>query len=195
LDRLIISIDGVTQETYSAYRKEGDLEKVLQATRNVVKWKKELKSSHPFIIFQFLVVGPNEHEIPKLQALADELEVDEVRLKTAQIYDFKNGHQLIPTQEKYARYIKNKDGTYQVKHAIKNQCWKMWHSAVITWDGAVVPCCFDKDASHKMGDLRNHSFETIWQGQTYQSFRSKLLTGREEIDICTNCTEGCSVWA
>lgn len=195
LDRLIISIDGVTQETYSAYRREGDLEKVLQAARSVVKWKKEFRSSRPLIIFQFLVVGPNEHEIPKLHALADELGVDQVKLKTAQIYDFKNGHELIPTQEKYARYIKNNDGTYRLKHTIRNQCWKMWHSAVITWDGTVVPCCFDKDASHNMGDLRDHSFHRIWRGKAYQRFRSKLLTGREEIDICTNCTEGCSVWA
>ena len=59
LDRLIISIDGTTQEVYQQYRIGGKLEKVLEGTRNVVKWKKELKSKTPFIIFQFLVVKPN----------------------------------------------------------------------------------------------------------------------------------------
>ena len=63
LDRLIVSIDGTTQETYQSYRVGGKLEKVIEGTKNVVKWKKELGSATPHIIFQFLVVKPNEHQI------------------------------------------------------------------------------------------------------------------------------------
>ena len=40
----------------------------------------------------------------------------------------------------------------------------MWHSCVITWDGKVVPCCFDKDAHHTLGDLTQNSFSEIWNG-------------------------------
>ena len=58
LDRLIISIDGTTQDVYSQYRVGGDLEKVLEGAANIVKWKKDLKSKTPFIFFQFLVVRP-----------------------------------------------------------------------------------------------------------------------------------------
>jgi len=60
LDRLIISIDGTTQEVYQQYRVGGQLQKVLEGARNIVKWKKELKSKTPFVVFQFLVVKPNE---------------------------------------------------------------------------------------------------------------------------------------
>ena len=42
LDRLIISIDGTTQDVYEQYRIGGQLEKVLEGTRNIVKWKKKL---------------------------------------------------------------------------------------------------------------------------------------------------------
>jgi len=48
LDRLIISIDGTTQETYEQYRVGGNLQKVLEGATNIVKWKKELKSKTPF---------------------------------------------------------------------------------------------------------------------------------------------------
>ncbi|MBK7344646.1 MAG: SPASM domain-containing protein [Saprospiraceae bacterium] len=58
----------------------------------------------------------------------------------------------------------------------------------------VVPCCFDKDATHQLGDLKHHSFRKIWQGKEYQQFRTQILKGRAQIDICTNCTEGCKVW-
>ena len=195
LDRLIISVDGTTQDTYESYRKEGKLEVVLQGARNVVKWKKQLKSKTPHLIFQFLVVRPNEHQIPEIYRLAEEIGVDEVKLKTAQVYDYEHGNDLIPTLKKYARYEEKNDGTWRVKNELLNHCWKLWHACVITWDGLVVPCCFDKDALHRLGDLKLLPFKEIWQGEAYREFRSSLLAGRDQIDICTNCTEGCKVWA
>jgi radical SAM protein with 4Fe4S-binding SPASM domain len=195
LDRLIISIDGVSQETYEQYRVGGQLSKVLEGTRNILNWKKKLKSRSPHVVFQFLVVKPNENDIPRLYRLAKELGVDEVKLKTAQIYDYRNGSDLIPDNPKYARYKKEDDGTYSIKNPFDNQCWKMWSSSVITWDGKVVPCCFDKDASHVMGDLNAETFSDIWFGPRYHSFRKSILKTRSEIEICKNCSEGLKVWA
>jgi radical SAM protein with 4Fe4S-binding SPASM domain len=195
LDRLIISIDGVSQETYEQYRVGGQLSKVLEGTRNILNWKKKLKSRSPHVVFQFLVVKPNENDIPRLYRLAKELDVDEVKLKTAQIYDYRNGSDLIPDNPKYARYKKEGDGTYSIKNPFDNQCWKMWSSSVITWDGKVVPCCFDKDASHVMGDLNAETFSDIWFGPRYHSFRKSILKARSEIEICKNCSEGLKVWA
>ncbi len=195
LDRLIISVDGTTQEVYQSYRREGNLENVLQGARNVVKWKKKLNSKTPHIIFQFLVVKPNEHQIPDIYRLAKEIGVDEVKLKTAQIYDYENGNELIPTIDKYSRYRKGKDGKFKIKNQLLNHCWKLWHASVITWDGTVLPCCFDKDAKHRLGKLQNMSFAQVWNGHGYYAFRKSLLKGRDQIDICKNCTEGCKVWA
>lgn len=194
LDRLIISIDGVTQDVYEQYRKEGNLEQVIKGTRNIVKWKKRLKSSKPHLIFQFLVVGPNEHQIEEVYALAKELGVNEVKLKSAQIYDYQDGHTLIPQQEKYSRYRKVSEGRYELKTKITDECWKMWHSAVVTWDGKVVPCCFDKNAQYVMGDLKSLPLSEIWHSEEYSDFRAKLISGRKEIDICSNCSEGCKVF-
>ncbi|MEM9545851.1 MAG: radical SAM/SPASM domain-containing protein [Bacteroidota bacterium] len=195
LDRMIISVDGTTQEVYENYRKAGKLENVLQGARNVVKWKKKLKSSTPHLIFQFLVVKPNEHQIPEIYKLAKEIGIDEVKLKTAQVYDYEHGNELIPTIEKYSRYHKKEDGTYRVKNELLNHCWKLWHACVVSWDGLVLPCCFDKDAEHRLGDLKHASFQEIWHGKEYTAFRKSLLQGRDQIEICTNCTEGCKVWA
>lgn len=193
LDRLIISIDGTTQEVYEQYRKEGKLEAVLEGARNVVAWKKKLKSSTPHIIFQYLVVRPNEHQIEDAKKLAKEIGVDELKLKSAQVYDYENGNPLIPTIDEYARYQQDTDGTWSVKNELLNHCWKLWHASVITWDGLVVPCCFDKDAQHQLGDLKTGTFKAQWYSEKYMAFRRSLLKGRDQIDICTNCTEGCNV--
>lgn len=195
LDRLIVSLDGTTQEVYESYRRNGELNKVLEGTRNVLRWRKELKSKTPLVIFQFLVVKPNEHQIEAVQQLGDEMGVDQVVFKTAQVYDYENGNPLIPTIEKYSRYRKGSNGKYRIKNKLLNQCWRMWQGCVVTWDGLVVPCCFDKDAKHRMGDLKTHSLREVWRGGVYKNFRQSLLRSRSEIDICRNCTEGTKVWS
>ncbi len=195
LDRIIISIDGTTQETYEQYRIGGNLSQVIEGAKRMVATKREMKSVLPHIVFQFLVVKPNEHQIKEIYSLANNIGVDEVKLKTAQIYDYKEGHSLIPTIEKYSRYKKQSDGTYALKYSLVDHCWKLWHACVITWNGIVVPCCFDKDAKHRLGDVNNNDFVDIWKGEAFNAFRAKVLKGRKEIDICQNCSEGCKVWA
>ena len=195
LDRLIISIDGTTQETYQQYRVGGNLTKVLEGAANVVKWKRELKSRTPFIIFQFLVVRHNEHQIEEVKNLAKQIGVDDVWLKTAQVYDYENDpNNLIPINKKYSRYKINNEGKMQFKGNNANHCWRLWHDPVITWNGAVVPCCFDKDAQHQLGNLQNQSFKELWQSGVYNKFRGDVLASRKNIDICANCSEGVKVW-
>jgi MoaA/NifB/PqqE/SkfB family radical SAM enzyme len=111
LDRLIISIDGLTQETYENYRVHGELSKVIEASKHLIAAKKEKASATPHLIFQFLAVKPNEHEIPAVFTLGSELGIDEVRIKTAQLYDYKHGNPLMPSKEEYSRYRLQKDGT------------------------------------------------------------------------------------
>lgn len=194
LDRLIISIDGTTQEVYEQYRVGGRLDKVIEGAKNIVKWKGRLKSRTPFVVFQFLVVKPNEHQVAEVKKLAGEIGVDDVWLKTAQVYDFQNDpNRLIPSIEKYSRYRKTGNG-YEFKGRLANHCWRLWHDPVITWDGLVAPCCFDKDAQHRLGDLKEKSFREIWRNGEYGRFREKILQGRKNIDICANCSEGTKVW-
>lgn len=195
LDRLIISIDGTTQEVYQQYRIGGKLNKVIEGTRNIVAWKKKLKSKTPYIFFQFLVVKPNEHQIEDIRQLARDCGVDEVRFKTAQVYDYENDpNNLIPVNDKFSRYRKDKNGVKKLKNSLSNHCWRLWHATVITWDGLVVPCCFDKDAQHKLGDLKGLPFRDIWRNTEYIKFRKQILVSRKSIDICSNCSEGTKVW-
>ncbi|HMR93252.1 MAG TPA: SPASM domain-containing protein, partial [Chitinophagaceae bacterium] len=189
-----ISIDGTTQEVYQQYRVGGRLDKVIAGAKNIVKWKKELRSKKPFVIFQFLVVKPYQHQIEDVKKLAKEIGVDDVWFKTAQVYDYENDpNQLIPDIDKYSRY-KKKPGGNSFKGKLSDHCWRLWHDPVITWDGLVAPCCFDKDAQHRMGDLKKQSFKEIWKNETYRRFRSQILHGRKNIDICANCSEGTRVW-
>lgn len=190
LGRLIISIDGTSQSTYEQYRVGGSLKKVMAGTKNILAAKKKYNSPSPYVIFQFLVVAPNENQLEEVKELAQELGVDELRFKSAQVYSYENGNALIPKNEKYSRYYQKPDGKWEIKNRLLNHCWKMWHSCVITWDGKVIPCCFDKDASHTLGSIQKDSFHEIWKSKAYHEFRANLIGSRNQIDMCQNCTEG-----
>ncbi len=192
LNRLIISIDGANQGSYEKYRIGGNLSKVIEGTKNIVQWKKKLKSKTPFIIWQFIVFGHNEHEVDDIEKLAKEIGVDHLSIKTAQIYNFESGSDLLPKDPKYSRYIK-KGLSYKIKNGLLSHCWRMWHACVITWDGKVVPCCFDKDGTYQLGGLNNHPFKAIWKGEEYNRFRRLILKSRKNIDICQNCSEGTKI--
>ncbi len=191
LDELIISLDGTTQEIYEKYRKNGDFDKVISGIRTLVESKKSNKSNTPFIALQFLAFKHNQHQINDFKMLAKKLGVDKAEIKSAQIYDYKTSTN-ITTISKYSRY-KTVDGKNVIKNRLQNKCWRMWSSAVITWDGIFVPCCFDKDADHKFGNISEEHISAIWNSKNRHSFTNKIRTDRKSIDICRNCTEGLKI--
>ena len=190
LDKLIISLDGIGQEAYSSYRIGGKYDTVIKGIGNIVKWKKKLNSSTPHVVVQFLVLKTNEHQMNDIKKLCNDLGVDELQFKTAQIYDYKNGSSLIPANDKYSRYRQLPDGTWEFKNKLPNRCFRMWSGCVITWDGLVVPCCFDKDAKYRLGDFKKQPFREIRRSEKYNDFRKSVHAHRKNIDICKNCSEG-----
>lgn len=187
LGKLIVSLDGMDQKTYSEYRRNGDFGKVVTGIRNVaaaiVRYNSSLK-----LEIQFLVNKHNEHQIPEAARFAKEAGA-RLRLKSMQVICDSDAGKWMPDDMRFRRY-KESDGRYIIKSSLPDRCMRLFFNPVITWDGKVISCCFDKDAEYVMGDLNNESFISIWNGQRYTEFRKKILTGRKEIDICRNCTSG-----
>lgn len=189
LDQLIISLDGLDAETYKKYRIGGNFNTVMDGIKNLVEAKQIAAVSHPYIIVQFIVFKSNEHQIEKVKQLKKDLGVDKVELKTAQFYNYENGKDLMPSNTAFARYEEIKQGEYQIKNKLKNRCLRMWQGSVITWDGDVVPCCYDKDADYKFGNVVERDFKEIKNNAAYSNFRQQILTDRSQHEICRNCPE------
>ncbi len=213
LDRIIISLDGADQESYEAYRRGGELRKVKEGIRNLNRIRRETGSEKPYIVIQFLVFRHNWEQIHKVKKLAKEWGADKVRIKSAQVEYPKTADEWIPVKsdladtgvqdmtcievaDKYSRYEKSPSGEWRLKGSLQNRCKRLWQTTVITSDGIVVPCCFDKRAQFPMGRVGEKNremvsgFALIWKGKAYQDFRKKVLSDRKMIAICTNCTEG-----
>ena len=188
LDRIIVSIDGATQDVYETYRIGGNLNKAMHGIKELVAAKRELKSATPSIEIQFLVLKTNEHQMVEMKRLAKSLGVDKLTFKSAQLYDFENGNDLIPTNNKYSRYRKSKDGKFRLKGNQPNRCWRMWSGSVVNVNGEILPCCFDKKSENSFGNINENSFVACWHSKKASDFRGKILQNRKQFDMCRNCT-------
>lgn len=189
LNRLIISVDGADQQTYAQYRAGGNLQQVLDGIGTLSAIRKQMHRRTPEIVFQCLMLRSNEHQFNRIRNMGIQAGADRIRFKTAQFLNLDSHHPLMPANELNARYYRTGIRTLAIKHRQPNACFRMWSSCVITWDGHVVPCCFDKDALHPMGDLTKQSFLEIWHGKRANDFRKQILTSRKSIDMCLNCTQ------
>ena len=188
LDRLIVSLDGTDEETYLQYRQGGDFNKVSSGIRLLAQMKLKRQQSHPFIELQFLLHRKNESQRKLIKDFGKQLGVDKVTIKSMQIINNNNVSDWIP--KKRSRYDLNANGNITIKNKMPNHCFRMWNSCVVTWDGDVVPCCFDKNADHTMGNIRRQELYAIWENAAYKNFRKRVITGRKNIAICRNCSEG-----
>ncbi|MFC1888101.1 radical SAM protein, partial [Candidatus Cloacimonadota bacterium] len=96
LDSMIVSLDGATQETYNKYRVNGSLQKVLDNVSNIVAAKREAGKKFPLLRWQFLVMKHNEHEIEEIRRIADDMGVDNLELKSIQIYSKEDIDKFMP---------------------------------------------------------------------------------------------------
>lgn len=191
-DKLIFSIDGLDEETYQNYRVGGTFSNVDKAFRMFMSEKQKRKESKPFVEFQFIVMKQNEHQIENVKKYAKDIGVDKVELKTMQVSSYENAEHFLPKNVKFRRY-KVENSTFKIKRKMGNRCFALWRTSVITWDGIVVPCCYDKDATYKLGSLINNNFKNVWKNKSYTDFRKSVLKNRSGIPICTNCTEGLKI--
>lgn len=191
-DKLIFSIDGLDEETYQNYRVGGTFKKADSGLKLLLKRKNELGRKRPFIELQFIVMKQNEHQIETVLEYGKEAGVDKVVLKTMQVSSYENGLRFLPKSQKYSRYNIH-DGKIEIKNKLRNHCFALWRTSVMTWDGKIVSCCFDKDAKYELGNLKNLPFEKIWKSDLYNEFRKGILDNRKGLDICNNCTEGLKI--
>jgi len=187
--KIIIPLDGMDQDTYGRYRLGGDIERVKEGIRILSEAKKNAHSGLTLEI-QFLVNKYNYHQIDKARRFALSSGF-RFRLKSMQIISGDYEKWLPPGNEfkRFRRYVK-RNGKYVSGLTPENRCLRLWMNPVITWDGKVLPCCFDKSGEFSFGKLGEESFTRIWKGEKSMSFRNRFLSHRSGIKICMNCTTG-----
>jgi radical SAM protein with 4Fe4S-binding SPASM domain len=194
LDRLIISVDGTDQPTFEKYRAGGDLGRILEGTKYLNAIKKAGNAGRPEIIFQFLVFRHNENQVNFFRKFGRSSGADRTWIKSAQVINPDKAWETIPRNTLYSRYRHDDKGGIKIKARLRNKCKRLWRTCVVTTDGNIIPCCFDKESKYIMGNLKNAKLSVIWNSPSYMEFRKEVLKNRRDIDICNNCTEGLKVY-
>ena len=193
LNRIIVSIDGFSDESYTAYRVGGSLAKALDGLR-FLREAKDCYGSSICIELQVLRLRTNEHEWQWIRSHYKRLGATRLVFKTAQLYDYEHGNPLMPSDERYSRYKKGADGTYHLQrswvrqHWHTNPCFRLWSGCVITTTGDVLPCCYDKTHQYTLGNIQAQSLSAIFQSTKANTLRTKVLKDRKHLpEMCKNC--------
>ena len=169
--------------------------------KDVIAKKKELGKKEPTILWQFLTMKHNEHEISKARKIAKELDIGldirPMRMNTAIDVEVKQDNvtlktKWLPSFKKLRRKIYKEK---KRKRVGPKSCLFLWNQAVINWNGIVTPCCaiFDYN-KHKFGDIHEKGgLMKAWNNETYQTARKMVkhmdpeFSKDKKFDMCAGC--------
>lgn len=198
LDELVVSLDGVDQESYGKYRVGGDFSLVMSNLKRLIELKREEKSANPRIVWQYLVMKHNEEHIERAKSMAEELGVDKLLLRPMRcdmgmevfLSDSKKVASVenwLPENSEYSRY----DYIKKTKKMRPLKCLFLETTMVINPDGSVSPCCGVADQKWDFGNVFNSSFKDVWNNDLYRRAR-RVVAGKEksaEDVICSYCVK------
>ena len=205
LHRIIISMDGLSQSSYEAYRKGGSVEKAraairyLREEREIARRQRLISGDYPIIELQCLLLRSNEREQALMRKTYRLLGADRLTFKTAQFYDYQYGNPLMPARDRDRRYEQCADGTYRLKrhplrrlwHALTgiSPCYRLWAGCVLTTNGDVLPCCYDKSHTHAYGNIHHASLASLFRSKQADAFRRTAIRApfQQAPEICQNC--------
>lgn len=187
LSRIIVCLDGLTQKTLETYRKGSSFKQLMAGIEHLARLKTVTASKWPHITLRFLVFKHNEHEIPGVLSLAKQLRINKVCLGRA-VLDWNKkslskdvAKNWLPRDARFSRYVTNGNG-YALDSPIK--CTWIW-KPIITWNGDVIPCCLDIEATHKIGNIHDEPLQKIFWSKRY--FTLRIQMARKSLDICEYC--------
>lgn len=187
LTNLIVAIDSLHADHYTAYRKKGELGRAVDGLENLLNIKKKM-ASKTMVNLRMVVMKYNEDEISEMRSLARKLKVDWFTVKTVNPSCGISSldEEILPENPDLRRY-QYKEGTYE-RVRLDVHCSRVWHMSNIFSDGSVVPCCYDFAAEMKVGNIQEKPFREIWQSQGYSNLRKKIFNEKDSIPKCETCT-------
>lgn len=190
LTRISIGVDGSDQATYAKYRIGGTLSEVGTGVRKLVSARGKLR--HPQINVECLLGRQSSEHLQEIKDMVSKWGVDEVKFKTLRVSDLTNvkaAQTLLPDDDKLWRY--RKEGENIVPNRRYSRCLRVMWSAVVAYNGDVLPCCFDSEGKHTLGNIFEQEWRSIWKGQKFSEFRKVVMSNSDDRPtMCGNCTEG-----
>lgn len=192
VNQVIVSVDGITTESVQKYRgPAANLETIVDGIKNFVSVREELGGQGPQLEMQFLVMKHNQDDVDEARKFAEKLHVDRFFLKTINMRreDLEIQSSLLPDNEKFRRFEQDQQDQWHIKGHPTGICPYIYNTAVIIWDGSLLPCCFDADEKTVLGNAFSTGFYKAWTSPAYNRFRYRVRHYRADIPMCSWCPE------
>lgn len=186
LEYLILSIDGISQETYVKYRVRGNANKVLGNVEKLIARRKELGSSTPYIEWQFILFEHNAHELDAARQMAEEMGVDRFRVIPPGVPILAQE----PEKLKDDWFLKDENDRVEAFSGDEpSSCFYLYRSLTTNPDGGTAPCCIVYGDKNDFGDIKKEKVDEIWNNDMYQSARNLFREGGKGVTptICDGC--------
>jgi len=184
---LIVCLDGLTDETLSAFRVGAKLDNALSGVRRLAELKRQKGAQLPVLHLRYIVMKHNEHEVAKVPEFARRNGFDVATIRTLSIIDSPEDmhREFIPADERWKAYG-YKDG--QRISRTDFICEKAFTFPAVFADGTVVACDQDCNAQQPLGRLTDgSSFKDIWWSKRAAEVRKTIRDNPDSFSFCRNC--------
>lgn len=157
------AFDGFTKSMYEKARVGADFDRTLGNILCFLRLKQSMGLQAPYTVLSILKLGleePSEEEkksfLLQFRGLVDEVRLREVStwgstFKDATGFSFRKAERLYPP------------------------CSRIWSTAVIGWNGDVLPCIYNANHEYVLGNMREQKFAGIWNGERMLALRKSML--------------------
>ena len=207
VNKIWVSLENARAETYNAYRKGGDFDKVIANIWTLVKLKKELRSPIPELWFHFII---NKHNIGEMKEYVDIV---------AEVADFERGFSApliywtnllafdevadwaIRPEREWVEEVKAYCAEKRVFHVFNENVTCAhpmrhcvhWTEPFVLATGHIQPCCALNEANtrawqkeHSFANLLESDFRDWWRAPARKEFQRTIREGGIN-DICRYC--------
>jgi radical SAM protein with 4Fe4S-binding SPASM domain len=179
LEKIILSLDGATKETYEKVRVKGNFEETKSNITNFLEMKKKMGKAKPYTIVQIIRMKETEDEIndfkSQWEGLADEVMVKKFGVWADQVGGIKelseDGQRSYPSRQE------------------RFPCMMLFRNVVVLWNGDVVPCCLDYDAKLVLGNVKEKTLNEIWHSEKFNQLRKSHFEGDYGNPLCKGCLD------
>ncbi len=173
LDRLVVAIDGTTQDSYRRYRVGGSLELVTGRLRRLIDARRKRRAARPIIEVQFIDFGYNHDDIPEMRQLARQWRIDKL--------------QVVDTERTMT--------AAKVDPAKPRRCWWLWCVLTVDWNLMYRSCTNAWSLPWPRLSLRDVAPREFWNHPLMQKIRqynvdkSDAAIADDAGCKCHRCTE------
>jgi len=192
LDRIVVSMPGLTQQSYAMYGSGGDFFRAKNFIQLIAEAKKNLGSTKPILDIELLLLRSAEDDLIIAQDTMSSWGGDILTFKTIFIPEHlkDSAETWLPKNPDLSRYWK-KDNRFVYRTEVGPFCKRLWQIATIYWNGDMAGCCCDQQGDRILGNvLEDGGLRTVWHGQKAQDFRAEIMYQTETPALCRNCTGG-----